>query len=231
MFIAVEGGEGAGKTTFARALKDKLSKHVVAKQQNNCPPALFKKVNKKEVILTREPGGTSFGNQLRDLVLDPDLALSPRAEMFLFLSGRALHIEDVIAPAIQADHVVITDRWHDSTIVYQGIAEGLGVDYVKYHCYNLIEGRPFHPDLTILLDIPAEEGLRRKAQQKKLDKIEKKDLAFHNKIRNGFKNLAKEAPDRYIVLDGRKPTQEILNDLRQSDLWQEAVSALNSSLS
>lgn len=195
MFIAVEGCEGAGKSCFVKALGNKLREE------------------KQKVLLTREPGGSKLGDSLRSLLLDSHLKISPYAELFLFLAGRAHHIYDTIIPALQEGFIVVSDRFHDSTIVYQGIAENLGADYVSQLCNNVSGNQPFYPDLTILLDIPVEEGLARKRHQKVLDKFEEKPIEYHQKIREGFLSLANKQPNRYCILDARQSIEYSINQL------------------
>ncbi|MEF9519999.1 dTMP kinase [Chlamydia crocodili] len=194
MFIVIEGCEGSGKSSLTELLKDRLI------------------AEGKVVVATREPGGSPLGEQVRNLILDPStISISPYAELFLFLAARAQHVTEKIFPALESGKIVICDRFHDSTIVYQGIAEGLGKDYVTNLCHHVVGEKKFLPNLTCLLDIPPEEGLKRKQQQKSLDKFEDKPLAYHKKIREGFLSLAEARPDSYLILDGRQPIKESLN--------------------
>ncbi|MEF9497137.1 dTMP kinase [Chlamydia sp. 04-14] len=194
MFIVIEGCEGSGKSSLTELLKDRLISEG------------------KAVVATREPGGSLLGEQVRNLILEPSTtSISPYAELFLFLAARAQHITEKILPALESGKIVICDRFHDSTIVYQGIAEGLGKDYVTNLCYHVIGEQKFLPNLTCLLDIPPDEGLRRKQKQKSLDKFEDKPLAYHTKIREGFLSLAEAHPNSYLILDGRQPIEESLN--------------------
>lgn len=189
MFIVVEGGEGGGKTQFIQALSKRLIEEG------------------REIVTTREPGGCSLGDSVRGLLLDPERKISPYAELLLFLAARAQHIQEKIIPALKSGKTVISDRFHDSTIVYQGIAGGLGESFVTNLCYHVVGDKPFLPDITFLLDIPAREGLLRKARQKHLDKFEQKPQIFHQSVREGFLALAEKAPDRYKVLDALLPTE------------------------
>ena len=189
MFIVGEGGEGVGKTQFTQALSQRLIEEG------------------REVITTREPGGSSFGEQVRKLVLDPTQEVSSYAELFLFLAARAQHIQEKILPALKAGKTVICDRFHDSTIVYQGIAGGLGEAFVTDLCYRVVGEEPFLPDITFLLDLPEQEGLLRKTRQKQLDKFEQKPRTFHQAARKGFLSLAERSPDRYRILDAFLPTE------------------------
>lgn len=200
MFIAVEGCEGAGKSSFVEALGHRFI------------------LEKQKVLLTREPGGSKLGESLRALLLDSSLEMTPYAELFLFLAGRAHHIDDTIVPALQDGYIVISDRFHDSTIVYQGIAENLGVDYVSQLCDSVTGAKPFYPDLTILLDIPVEEGLSRKKKQKVLDKFEGKPIEYHQKIRTGFLSLAHKQSHRYCILDARQPIECSIEELFSKEL-------------
>ncbi|ANH79018.1 dTMP kinase [Candidatus Chlamydia sanziniae] len=185
MFIVIEGGEGAGKSSLAEALHKQ-----------------FVVVQNKKVFRTREPGGSKLGELLRDFILDPSKScLSTYSELFLFLAMRAQHIEEKILPALQNGYLVLCERFHDSTIVYQGIAEQLGASFVADLCYKVQGLKPFLPDLILLLDIPAEIGLQRKQQQKSLDKFEQKPLSYHHAIRQGFLALAKAHPSRYLILN------------------------------
>ncbi|WP_348664059.1 dTMP kinase [Chlamydia vaughanii] len=193
MFIVIEGCEGSGKSSLAQLLKDKLI------------------AEGKSVLATREPGGSPLGEQLRKWILEPSVPNSPYTELFLFLAARAQHISEKILPALESGKIVICERFHDSTIVYQGIAESLGKDYVADLCYHVVGKEPFLPDLTCLLDIPVNEGIQRKQKQKSLDKFEDKPLEYHNKIREGFLSLAQANPNSYLILDGREPIEESLN--------------------
>jgi thymidylate kinase len=189
VFIVVEGGEGAGKTQFTQALSKRLMEEG------------------KEVVLTREPGGSALGEQLRDLVLDVTQEISSYAELLLFLAARAQHIQEKILPALESGKTVICDRFHDSTIVYQGIAGGLGEAFVTDLCYRVVGDEPFLPDITFLLDLPEKEGLLRKTRQKNLDRFEQKPTSFHRAAREGFISLAERSPDRYKILDALLPTE------------------------
>lgn len=194
MFIVIEGCEGSGKSSLTQLLKDKLM------------------AEGKAVVATREPGGSSLGERMRDWILDPSTTeLSPYTELFLFLAARAQHITEKILPALELGKIVVCDRFHDSTIVYQGIVGGLGKEYVTNLCHSVVGQKKILPNLTCLLDIPADEGLKRKQQQKSFDKFENQSLAYHTKIREGFLSLAESRPDSYLVLDARQPIEESLN--------------------
>ena len=199
MFISIEGGEGSGKTLLANKMES------------------FFLERGKKVIKTREPGGTSLGEYLRPLLLDPekflenDDRLSLVSELFLFLALRAQHLKEVIIPYLQKGYYVICERYHDSTIVYQGYALGLGIDYVYKACCLCV---PYiEPFKTFLLDIDPKIGLQRKKKQKELDKFEKKEFLFHQKIREGFLLIAKLFSHRICVEDASLPLNEVWSSI------------------
>jgi dTMP kinase len=180
LFVAFEGGEGVGKSTQIRLAAEWL-----------------RSVG-REVLETREPGGTPLGAELRRLVLDPDGQVGPRAEALLYAADRAQHVEHVIAPALAAGAVVLTDRYVDSTLAYQGA--GRGLDDARVVTEWATGG--LTPQLTVLLDLDPELGLARAgARGVRPDRLESADLAFHHAVRDGFRALAAAEPARYLVLD------------------------------
>ena len=187
LFVAFEGGEGVGKSTqIARA-------------------AAWLRELGHDVVETREPGGTSLGKELRRLVLDPDGHVTPRAEALLYAADRAQHVDTVIRPALDAGAVVLTDRFVDSTLAYQGAGRGLGDARVitGWATGGLL------PDLTVLLDLDPAVGLQRAGARAAPDRLESASLAFHQAVREGFRTLAAEAPDRYVVLDASGGVDDI----------------------
>lgn len=178
-FVAFEGGEGTGKSTqIARA-------------------ARWLREHGYDVLETREPGGTPLGQELRRLVLDPAGHVTPRAETLLYAADRAYHVDTVIRPALEAGRVVLTDRYVDSTLAYQGAGRGLNDARVvtTWATGGLL------PHLTVLLDLDPRVGLARAGARSTLDRLEADTLAFHEAVRAGFLALAAEAPDRYLVID------------------------------
>ncbi|RZA03918.1 MAG: dTMP kinase [Proteobacteria bacterium] len=181
-FITFEGGEGVGKTTqIARLAK------------------AFEATGRR-VIVTREPGGSNIANRIRSLILDPKMkGLVPLAELFLYEASRAQHVADVIRPALKAGHVVICDRYTDSSVVYQGVARGLDGALVK-RLNNMATGS-LHPDLTLLLDLDPRIGLARVGARGILDRMEKEALSFHQAVRAGFLKLSRRERRRFRVID------------------------------
>jgi dTMP kinase len=195
-FITFEGGEGSGKTTQARLLAESL------KQAGFSP------------VLTREPGGSPFAEQVRSLILDPEIAPhSALSEALLFYAARADHIEKVIRPALVAGQWVISDRFSDSTRVYQVEAGGLPLDVFK--ALELIVVKLTYPDMTFILDVPAEVGLARATTRRLAaaiageDAFEKRDLDFHERLRQGYLAIAKAEPRRCKVIDATGTPQAI----------------------
>ena len=179
LFIAFEGGDGAGKSTQVDLLADRLRE------------------GGREPILTRQPGGTRLGQALRDLVLHGD-HMSPRAEALIFAADKAQHVEELIKPALLAGEIVITDRYTDSSVAYQGAGRDLGAQEV--HDLQMWAVHDLVPDLTIIVDIDAEEGRRRRGEVH--DRLESEADAFHEAVREHFHALAAAAPERYLVVDG-----------------------------
>jgi len=189
LFITFEGGEGCGKSYQAHLLYRKLKTLAL--------PA----------ILTHEPGGTLIGEKItRLLKWAQDEDISPLTELMLFNASRAQLIEKVIKPALENDNMVITDRFTDSTIAYQGYGRGLDIKLIK--AINNTAASGLKPDLTVLLDIPEEEGLTRKIRQK-ADRFHQENMAFHRRVRNGFLQLAAEEPKRWLVIDARQSRSQI----------------------
>jgi dTMP kinase len=179
LFIAFEGGEGVGKSTQI-ALASQWLRGLG-----------------RDVLETREPGGTPLGQELRRLVLDPDGHVTPRAETLLYAADRAHHVDTVILPALAAGRVVLTDRYVDSTLAYQGAGRGLDDARVitEWATGGLL------PDLTVLLDLDPRTGLERAGARSSPDRLEATALAFHLAVREGFLALAAQAPERYVVID------------------------------
>lgn len=179
LFVAFEGGEGAGKSTQARALAAALE------------------ADGREVVLTREPGGTPAAEAMRHVVLTPEYAgLDARAEALLYAASRAEHVARLVRPALARGAVVITDRYIDSSVAYQGIGRGLGPDVVGE--INLWATRSLLPDLPVLLDVEAGAGLARISTEP--DRIEQEPEEFHASVVQGFRALASGDPERYLVL-------------------------------
>jgi dTMP kinase len=198
MFITLEGIEGSGKTSQAALLSEWLNKSGV--------------VN----VLTKEPGTNKVETckKIRALLLDPNSEISNRAEFFLYLADRAEHVEKCIKPALALGQWVISDRYFDSTRVYQGIGRGLGVEEISpmvlFATQNVL------PDLTFILDLPVEIGLSRAKKSNKEfvggDRIEREGIEFHNKLREGFLKISKNN-NRYIVLDANKSINDLHNEI------------------
>jgi len=185
LFITFEGGEGCGKSTQARALYRRLLRSGV--------PAL----------LTHEPGGTPLGSQLRRW-LKGENDVDPQTELLLFNASRAHLVSRVIRPALEKGIVVICDRFADSTIAYQGY--GRGLDFALIETVNKIGAQGLRPDLTVLLDFPVEQGLARKRLH---DRFEREGLAFHQRVQQGYMEMAGKEPGRWLVIDASLPKKEI----------------------
>lgn len=197
-FISFEGGEGAGKTTLINKLKNILENQGYS------------------VILTREPGGSLLGDAIRDLVLhrDKKMKMGSKAELLLFLSARAQHVEEVIKPALEAGKIVLCDRFYDSSIAYQGYARGLGPKEVEDLCLFATSG--LVPDLTFYLDLDPKEGLNRAANDREPDLFEEQQLDFHTKVRAAFKEIAALNQARIKVIDASKTPENVLTQVLES---------------
>jgi dTMP kinase len=187
VFITFEGGEGSGKSTQTKLLKDWLEK------------------NNEKVLLTREPGGTPLGNQLRDILLDNKTGvISPRAEALMYAADRAHHVFSIIRPALERGEVVISDRYFDSSIAYQGAGRVLLPTEVARISRWATES--LTPTLTVIMDLPAEIGL---ARLQSTDRLESEPLAFHERVRHEFLNLAYQDPERFLVIDASLEIDQI----------------------
>jgi dTMP kinase len=189
--ITFEGVEGAGKTTLAQHLADWLRAQGVS------------------VRLTREPGGSPLGKHLRPLLLHEPL--DAWAELFLFLADRRQHTLQVILPALEQGAWVLCDRYADSTLVYQGYGRGLDIALIRR--LNALATGDLTPDLTVLIDLPVEDALARADAP---NRFEAETLAFHNRIRAGYLELARAEPNRFLVLDGLQPLETLKASLEQA---------------
>jgi dTMP kinase len=179
LFVAFEGGDGAGKSTQVRLLAQALSDAG------------------REVVVTRQPGGTSLGSAIRDLVLHGG-HVSPRAEALLYAADKAHHVDELIRPTLERGVDVLTDRYTDSSIAYQGAGRDLGPQEIHELLVWAVAG--LFPDLTIVVDVPAAVGRARRGSVH--DRIESEGDDFHERVRQHFLDLAAAAPQRYLVLDG-----------------------------
>lgn len=189
IFITFEGIDGSGKTTQIK----KLSQHLTNQGYS--------------VLKTLEPGDNSVGKMLRQVILDPQKNIVPQAELFLYLADRAQHTQEVVKPALDEGKIVISDRFADATLAYQGYGRGLGLDLVK--AMNILATDYLVPDLTFLLDIPPGQGRKRTAQRrdsvyKNGDRIEREKIEFHRRLRAGYLTIAENEPGRFRIIDGLK---------------------------
>ena len=193
-FITLEGGEGAGKSTQIQVVKDYLL------------------TRGNDVVVTREPGGTSQGQEIRNLLVSGDKdKWSPLSETLLILADRAAHLERVIRPALAEGKYVVCDRFFDSTKAYQGVAGGLGLDVI-HNLQQAVLGTTL-PDVTLLLDIDPEKGLRRAQERGGELRFESKTLAYHRTLRNAFLDFAAQEPDRIFVIDADRDVEAVSADI------------------
>jgi len=201
MFITLEGIEGSGKTTQMDHLRNFLDAAGL--------PAVF----------TREPGGTRLGGKIRTILLDSgNGSMDPLAELLLYFADRAQHLAEIVRPALAAGNIVVCDRYVDATLVYQGVARGIGTELVK-RLHALVCGG-LTPDLTFLLDLPTEVGLGRAwqaiqngARQTDQSRFEEENQAFHQAVRSGYLDLARKAPHRFQIIDANRDVGRVRADI------------------
>lgn len=191
-FITFEGGEGSGKTTIANLLRDKLEKDGYS------------------VVLTREPGGVAIAEQIRDIIVDVNnTKMDSRTEALLYASSRRQHLVEKVIPALKENKVVICDRYVDSSLVYQGIGRGLGIDEV--YNMNLFATENILPDLTIFFDIKPELGLQRVYSNKnrEINRLDLEKLDFHQKVYDGYLTICDKFPERIVKIDASLSIEEV----------------------
>ncbi len=196
MFITLEGPEGSGKS------------------MQICGLAEFLRQQGRRVLATREPGGTFIGDQIRDVIMRMDnTMMSPRAEILLFCAARAQIVEEVIRPSLEKGLVVISDRYADSTLAYQGYGHGLDISSLKQILRFATGG--LTPDLTLLLDVDVEEGLnRRRIGGGEWNRLDAQQLAFHQRVRQGYLKMAAEEPARWRIINAGQKPEQVQEDLR-----------------
>lgn len=198
MFISFEGIEGSGKSTAQRLLAEHL-------QGLGHDP-----------LLTREPGGCALGRSLRPILLDARTrGLSSRAELYLFLADRAQHVAEVIRPALEAGHIVLCDRYTDSTLAYQGYGRGLDPEHLRR--INDMATGGLLPDVTLLLDLPVHCGLERAGLRNREEgtvlsegRFDAESLEFHERVRRGYRALAADEPERFAIIDAAQPPEDVM---------------------
>jgi len=195
LFITLEGGDGSGKSTQSARLTGWLTEAG------------------RTVVVTREPGGTSLGLELRDIVLHRRGEIAPRAEALLYAADRAHHIATVVRPALERGDIVVQDRYIDSSVAYQGA--GRVLDGTEVRDISLWATEGLLPDLTVLLDLPESDGRERMATRTKYDRLEAEAGEFHARVRAGYLALANAEPDRFLVLDARDPIDTIADAIRE----------------
>ena len=200
-FITFEGIEGSGKSTQIRHLFEYL------------------RGRKVEVLMTREPGGTLAGEKVRGILLDPLMkGLIPRAELFLYAAARIQHIEEIIQPALAAGKVVLCDRFVDATVAYQGYGREIPLSEVKV--VNSLAALDLKPDLTFLLDLPVEAGLKRARARNEADasaaasRFEQEDLAFHGRVREGYLAIAAADRPRVKIIPADQPVERVAKQIQ-----------------
>jgi dTMP kinase len=189
VLVAFEGGEGSGKSTQITALAATL------------------RAGGREVVVSYEPGATPVGRSIRELVLHTDEKIAARAEALLFAADRAQHVQTVVGPALDAGLIVLLDRFVDSSLAYQGAGRELDPGDVRGLSEWATGG--LWPDLTIVLDLPAREGLARARGRSDADRLERESIDFHERVRSAYLSFAAAEPDRYLVVDARRPIDEI----------------------
>ena len=196
LFITVEGGEGVGKSTNMDYLEEHLRDAGV------------------DLVVTREPGGTALGEELRDLLLKPrPEQMAPAAELLLIFAARAQHLSQVIEPALAAGRWVLCDRFTDATYAYQGGGRQLPVTLVR-KLEQLVQGE-LRPDYTLLLDCPVDVGMGRATARGELDRFEQEQVAFFERVRATYLQLARESSGRYRVVDASRPLKEVQSQLQE----------------
>ncbi len=196
MFITLEGPDGSGKSTQAGLLVN------------------FLRQRGSSVLATREPGGTAIGDQVRSVLSNlENTAMHPRTEILLFQASRAQLVEQVIRPQLARRGIVVCDRYADSTLAYQGY--GHQVDMVRLRAIVEFATGGLKPDLTLLLDIDVEEGLRRRTKSGEWNRLDAYDLAFHQRVRQGYFQLAQDEPQRWVKIDAAQPPVMVQADIQK----------------
>ena len=198
ILITLEGNEGCGKSTQIKLLYAYLKK------------------KHKNVFLTREPGGTKIGDAIRQVLLDPaNKGMSAATETLLYMASRAQIIEEVIKPRLQKGQIVLCDRWLDATVAYQGFGGGVDVDWIRRLGQEVTQS--VTPQLSLYLDLPVKAGLKRATSHKKADRMEQKNISFHERVRKGFLWIAKKDPKRFkrIVLNPKDSIEVVFEKIKK----------------
>lgn len=197
--ITVEGGDGSGKSTLISRIQASL-------HEKNIP-----------LLLTREPGGTEIGEEIREILLRPGRAVSPWTELFLYEAARAEHIAKVIRPALGEGKHVLCDRFTTSTLAYQGEARALGYENVEL--LNHLATQGIEPHITLWLKIPPDQGLQRIQNRKEKNRLDQEKIDFHEKVFKAFEKIVSKTPDRFIVLDATQSPNDVFRQLVEHPKW------------
>jgi len=193
-FITIEGSEGVGKSTNIEFISKYLKSRDIT------------------TLETREPGGTKIAEEIRQLLLTTKGETVPEiAELLLFFAARSFHVENLIKPAINQGHYVICDRFSDATVAYQGYGRGFNIQDINTIASWVHE--KMQPDLTILLDAPAEIGMQRAKQRGTTDRMESEDISFYERVRNGYLTLASEHKERFVVIDASQALKSVQTEI------------------